>query len=84
MFCETRTKRIAEQWIGAHNPFCPVETIRLCSRLKTEELEPHDWPVFAYLADVQASVATYFDYNDHDLRHSSIGYKTLSVSSTTT
>ena len=32
------------------------------------------WPVFADLADAQASVADYFDYYNHDRRHSSIGY----------
>ena len=47
----------------------------LWSRLKTEELEARDWPVFADLADAQASVATYFDYYNHQRRHSSIGYQ---------
>ena len=37
-------------------------------------LEARDWPVFADLADAQASVADYFDYYNHKLRHSSIGY----------
>ena len=46
----------------------------LWSRLKTEELEARDWPVFADLADAQASVADYFDFYNHDRRHSSIGY----------
>ncbi|MBT2557946.1 IS3 family transposase [Hymenobacter sp. ISL-91] len=46
----------------------------LWARLKTEELEARDWPVFADLADAQASVANYFDYYNHDRRHSSIGY----------
>ena len=46
----------------------------LWSRLKTEELEARDWPVFADLADAQISVAEYFDYYNHDRRHSSIGY----------
>ena len=46
----------------------------LWSRLKTELLELRDWPVFTDLADAQASVATYFDYYNHDRRHSSIGY----------
>ncbi len=45
------------------------------SRLKTEELEARDWPVFADLADAQASVADYFDYYNHERRHSSIGYQ---------
>ena len=46
----------------------------LWSRLKTEELEARDWPVFADLADAQVSVAEYFDYYNHDRRHSSIDY----------
>ena len=44
------------------------------SRLKTEELEARDWFVFADLTDVQGSVAEYFDYYNHDRRHSSTGY----------
>ena len=44
-------------------------------RLKTEELETRDWTVFADLADTQASVADYFDYYNHQRRHSSIGYQ---------
>jgi putative transposase len=46
----------------------------LWARLKTEELEARDWPVFADLADAQASVAAYFDYYNHDRLHSSISY----------
>ena len=46
----------------------------LWSRLKTEELEARDWLVFADLADTQTSVADYFDYYNHERRHSSIGY----------
>jgi len=46
----------------------------LWSRLKTELLELRDWPVFTDLADAQASVAEYFDYYNHQRRHSSIGY----------
>lgn len=46
----------------------------LWSRLKTELLELREWPVFLDLADAQASVATYFDYYNHNRRHSSIGY----------
>lgn len=42
--------------------------------LKAEVLEARDWSVFADLADVQASVMEYFDYYNHDCRHSSIGY----------
>ena len=45
------------------------------SRLKTEELEARDGAVFADLADAQASVADYVDYDNHDRRHSSIGYQ---------
>jgi putative transposase len=47
----------------------------LWSRLKTEVLELREWPVFADLADAQASVATYFDYCNHNRLHSSIGYQ---------
>ena len=47
----------------------------LWSRLKTEGLEARDWPVFADLADAQASVAEYFDYYNHERRHSSISYQ---------
>ena len=47
----------------------------LWSRLKTEELEARDWPVFADVADAQASVAEYFDYYNHERRHSSINYQ---------
>ena len=46
----------------------------LWARLKTELLKLRDWPVFTYLADAQASVADYFDYYNHQRRHSSIGY----------
>ena len=49
----------------------------LWSRLKTEELEARNWPVFADLADAQASVANYFDYYNHERRHPSIGYQKL-------
>ena len=41
--------------------------------LKTEVLEARDWPVFSDLADAQARVAEYFDYYNHDRRHSIIG-----------
>lgn len=46
------------------------------SRLKTEVLELHEWAVFADLADVQASIAEYVDYCNHDRLHSSIGCQT--------
>ena len=46
------------------------------SRLKTEVLEGREWPVFADLADAQASVADYFDYYNHVRLHSSIDYQT--------
>ena len=45
------------------------------SRLKTEVLERREWPVFADLADTQASIADYFDYYNHGRLHSSIGYQ---------
>ena len=47
----------------------------LWSRLKTEEPERRKWPVFADLADAQASVADYFDYNNHERLHPSIDYQ---------
>jgi putative transposase len=46
----------------------------LWARLKTELLAAREWPVFTDLADAQASVADYFDYYNHQRRHSSIGY----------
>jgi putative transposase len=48
----------------------------LWSRLKTEELEQRDWPVFRDLADAQQSVATYFDYYNYERRHSALAYQT--------
>ena len=45
------------------------------SRFKTEELERREWPVFADLADAQASAAEYFDYYNHERLHSGIGYQ---------
>ena len=48
----------------------------LWSRLKTEVLEVRERPVFAGLADAQASVADYFDYYNHERLHSSIDYQT--------
>ena len=44
------------------------------TRLKTEELEARDWFIFADLADARTSVVEYFDYYNHDRRHSSIDY----------
>jgi transposase InsO family protein len=46
------------------------------SRLKTEVLEVREQPVFADLADAQASIADYFDYYNHERLHSSIDYQT--------
>ena len=49
---------------------------KACGRaLKPRCFEARDWPVFADLADAQASVADYFDYYNHERRHSSIGYQ---------
>jgi putative transposase len=48
----------------------------LWSRLKTEVLQVRERPVFADLADAQASVADYFDYYNHERIHSSIDYQT--------
>ena len=47
----------------------------LWSRLKTEVFEICERPLFADLADAQASVADYFDYYNHDRLHSSIRYQ---------
>jgi len=44
------------------------------SRRKTEELKAREKPVFRDLADAQQSVATYFDYYNHDRRHSALAY----------
>ena len=44
-----------------------VQAESLWSRLKTEVLELRERPVFADLADAQASVADYFDYYNHGL-----------------
>ncbi|TFZ63345.1 hypothetical protein E4631_22905 [Hymenobacter sp. UV11] len=38
-------------------------------------LELRERPVFADLADAQASVADYFDYYNHERLHSSIDYQ---------
>ncbi|NML65978.1 transposase [Hymenobacter sp. RP-2-7] len=46
----------------------------LWSRLKTEELGSREWPVFRDLTDAQHSVATYFDYYNHERRHSALAY----------
>ena len=48
----------------------------LWSRLKTEELEAREWPVFQDLADAQQSVTAYFDYYNHERRHSALAYQT--------
>jgi putative transposase len=45
-------------------------------RLKTEVLELRERPVFADLANAQASVADYFDYYNHERLRSSIDYQT--------
>ena len=54
---------------------CPASTG--WSHLKAEVLEARDWSVFADLDDAQASFVEYFDYYNHDRRHSSIGYLKL-------
>ena len=46
----------------------------LWSRLKTEVFALRERPVFADFADAQTSVADYFDYYNHEHRHSSISY----------
>ena len=47
----------------------------LWARLKTEVLEVRKRPVFADLADTQASIADYFDYYNHERLRSSIDYQ---------
>ena len=44
------------------------------SRLNTEELERREWPVFADLADAQASAAGYLNYYNYQRLHASTGY----------
>ena len=46
------------------------------SQLKTEVLELRDWPVFAHLANAQASGADYSDCYNHERLYSSISYQT--------
>ena len=68
------TRRMRRQCAGRK----PTKGFKcLWSRLKTEELEACDWPVFADLAGAQASVAAYFDYYNHERRHFSRGYQNL-------
>ena len=45
------------------------------SRLKTEVLELHEWPIFTNLADTQANVTDYFDCYNHERLHASISYQ---------
>ena len=48
----------------------------LWSRLKTEVLDPREWPVFADLSDARACITAYFDYYYHERLPSGIGYQT--------
>jgi putative transposase len=41
-----------------------------------EFLEVRERPVFIDLADVQVSIAEYFDHYNYECLHSSIGYQT--------
>ena len=70
------TSRPGSRTVGSRRGECcdNAQAESLWSRLKTEELEARDWPVFADLADAQASVADYFDFYNHERRRSSIGY----------
>jgi len=52
-----------------------AQTESLWARLKTEVFELRERPVFADLADAQASVADYLDYYNHERLHSSIDYQ---------
>ena len=73
---KTLLRDVKAQLSHSHRGECDAnaQAERLWSCLKTELLELRDWPVFADLADAQASVADYFDYYNHKRRHSSIGY----------
>jgi hypothetical protein len=42
---------------------------------KTEELGPRERPVFRDMVDAQQSAATYFDYYNHQRRHSGLAYR---------
>lgn len=48
----------------------------LWSRLKAEELDARDWPIFDDLAEARQSAAAYFDYYNHQRRHSALAYAT--------
>lgn len=66
------------QWSQSRKAECldNAQAESLWSRLKTEELEARPQPCFADLADARASVATYFDYYNHERRHSALAYQT--------
>lgn len=49
----------------------------LWARLKTEEIAQREWPVLRDLVDAQHSVAIYFDYYNHEHRHSALAYQIL-------
>lgn len=58
------------------NCYGNVQTESLWARLKTKELETRERPVFYDLADTQTSLASYFDYYNHERHHSSTAYLT--------
>ena len=81
-YCATAYRTLLQQhscvWSQSRRGECydNAQAESLWSRLKTEELEARAWPVFADLADAQASVAAYFDYYNHERLHSAIDYQT--------
>ena len=68
-----RTVRLHSRWGDCYDN-APAES--QWSRPKTEVLELREWPVFADLANVKASVANCFDCCSHERLHSHIDYKT--------
>jgi transposase InsO family protein len=71
--CCTTTRPCARR-AAAATAIDNAQAESLWSRLKTEVLEVLERPVFANLADAQASVVEYFDYYNHERLHSSIDY----------
>ncbi|GAB3298963.1 integrase core domain-containing protein [Hymenobacter tenuis] len=51
----------------------PAESLWL--QRKAEELKARERHVFRDLADAHQSVAAYFDYYNHDRRHSAVAYQ---------
>lgn len=67
----------ARQVLGHHAGRKAIKYLgRPWSRLKTEVLTARNWRALIDLAEVQANVATSFDYYNHKHLHSHIGYQT--------